>query len=113
MVREESANKPAPSQPRRRKRTAMDELAGLSPTQKEQVARWLDAQLTAVEKAAKDIQAALNQGQDWPGAFNQLAYFRVKHGVLKQLAWNVRTSRGGPLGGQRRRTEGAQTPTEE
>lgn len=87
-------------------------LAPFSPVEKEQIAKWLDAYLPALEFQIQHVQSMLNAGQDFPGAMNQLAYSRVKYSVIQELAWFVRTSRGGPLGGgtKQRKTGSAPTP---
>lgn len=88
-------------------------LAPFGPAEKEQIARWLDAYLPALEFQICHVQGMLNAGQDFPGAMNQLAYNRVKYSVIQELAWFVRTSRGGPLGGgTKQRKKGAEPSPE-
>lgn len=88
-------------------------LSPFSPLEKEQIARWLDAYLPALEFQIQHVQGMLNTGNDFPGAANQLLYNRVKYSVIQELAWFVRTSRGGPLGGgPKQRKRGGQSPPE-
>lgn len=97
--------------PRRGKHRPIALLAGLGPVEREQIARWLDAERESAEYAMQQSAELINSGQDWPGAYNQMQYWRVQIAILRAMAWNVRVSTGGPLGDEpkRRRKQKPQT----
>lgn len=88
-------------------------LNDFGPVEKEKIALWLSAYLPALEFQIGQVSSEIMSGRDFPGASNQLLYNRTKYAVLQELAWIVRTSRGGPLGGEGRRKKSEVMPPAE
>lgn len=103
MSAKEGAGATPPQRPKTRPRRPIDELAGVGPDEREKMARFADAMEAGFARQAEITTNLLSKGEDFPGASNQLVYYRVAGQVLKQLAWILRTGRGGPLAGQARR----------
>jgi hypothetical protein len=103
-----SESKPVPAtqpEPQRHKRARpIMELAGVSPIDREKVARWLDAHLPGTQQEVERLQWMMNTGQEFPGIAEQLGYKIVYLRVIKELSWQMRTARGGPLSGKKRFT---------
>lgn len=102
---------PLPPEPPKRlpRRAAKDqpirELDGVGPVEREKVARWLEAQIQGQQQHMEQIAFLQSTGQDFPGSMQQFTYASIGISWLKQLAWRIRTSRGGPLGGKPRRVQ--------
>lgn len=99
---EQSGGNGGRGRPRTRPRRPIDELESLSVMQREAVARWFDALIDGQERDLRQVAQLAMQGLDSPTLTGQAAYGRIKVSVLKDLAWQMRTGRGGPLAGQGR-----------
>ena len=88
-------------------------LNSFGTVEKERIAQWLSAYLPGLEFQIGQVSTEIASGRDFPGAANQLLYNRTKYAVLQELAWIVRTSRGGPLGGEGRRKKSEVLPKSE
>lgn len=88
-----------------KRRKPLAELAGVGPDEREKMARFADALREGYEREAQQIAHLQAVGQDFPGAAHRAMYDRCAISLLKQVAWLVRTGRGGPLGGGPRRTK--------
>lgn len=94
---EEAAPKRGPGRPRTRPVRPIDYLKGLTMTDREAVAQWLDAMQWGQERELEQIASLAMQGVSGPTLSGQASYSRIKVGVLKELAWIMRTAAGGPL----------------
>lgn len=88
--------------PRTRRGRPIDEIQALTPQDREAVARWLDAHGPGLERSLAEGARLISAGQEWFGCANQMAYWRMGLSWLKQLSWECRTGRGGPLSGRKR-----------
>lgn len=103
-----------PARPQKQKRRPIDLLASLSVMDREAVAQWLDALIETLELRIIHVSNMIANGQEYAGAYNQVAYWRAAVAIYKELSWHCRTGRGGPLEGvsraeaRRRLKEGEQ-----
>lgn len=86
----------------------IEQLQGVGPVEREKIARWLEAHELGWEKEIHDLAAALGQGMPASEAANKITYAKNAISVVRQLAWHVRTARGGPLAGQRAKRKPSQ-----
>lgn len=100
---EQTRGAPANVRPRTREPRPIDYLQQLGVVEREAVARWLDAMQEGHERELLQISQLAMQGHTSHTLSGQAAYSRVKISVLKELAWIVRTAKGGPLSGHGRK----------
>lgn len=89
------------------------ELEGVSPIDREKMARWLEAHIPGCEKGIMDMRDAQAAGIEPPGAANQVYLWMAEISILRKLAWHCRTARGGPLAGEIKRRRKANQPLPE
>jgi hypothetical protein len=68
-------------------------LDGLSPDQRERVARWIEAKCKGFQRAISQAQAWLMAHGDDAAEIAKLAYYRNAMSVAKQLAYLARTEK--------------------
>lgn len=86
--------------PKTRRPRPIDALAGVGPLEREKFARFLDLMVEGFEFELMQLSNLQAQGKEFPGLFQRQNYDRIAVAVFKQMAWTIRTSRGGPLHGQ-------------
>lgn len=93
------------SSPRTRRPRPLDELKGVGPVDREKIARWLDANADGHERQIGNLQALIMTGQGSPTLTGQLQWATTAIQIIRQLAWSVRTGRGGPMADWRKRRQ--------
>lgn len=107
-----------PPRPRTRRPRPIDSLQGVGPVEREKMARFCDAMIEGFEYELMQLSQLAAQGREFAGLFQRQQYNRTAIAVFKQLAWTIRTARGGPLhgqvdaGGRISKKKGQQPPTQ-